>query len=158
MSPNWSSPSGPAYFVCFISRQRARKGLIRLYRDKKELKGQWSKKKKKAISTYHVLVVSKEMVENGDKCLNAANLFKHSAQNVFHCLICISFVSFPCWAVSSSLKNTVIIYYEIFVSCDICSYNTMFFKTRVWLVRSCRVIPFFLTVVLAVIQITHLYQ
>lgn len=66
MSPNWSSPSGPAYFVCFISRQRARKGIIRLYRDKKELKGQWSKKKK-AISTYHLLVVSKEMVENGDK-------------------------------------------------------------------------------------------
>lgn len=40
MSPNWYSPSGPVYFVCFISRQRVRRGVIRLYRDKKELKGQ----------------------------------------------------------------------------------------------------------------------
>lgn len=89
MSPNWYSPSGPVYFVCFISRQRVRRGVIRLYRDKKELKGQWNKKK--TISIYHLLVVSKEMVGNGNKCLNTANLFECSALNIFHYVIWVSF-------------------------------------------------------------------
>lgn len=61
MRPNWSSPSGPAHFVCFISRQRIRNGVIKFGRDKKELKGKWNKKRLLVLITYW-WSINKEMV------------------------------------------------------------------------------------------------